>query len=90
MSHRLGGNAISDAVALQSQARRAARRGLRFGTAAWSVIDIADSWKSNRQPGKFPPYKDAVYECHSSVPQMDEWKGSVRGGRAHKDSEEAQ
>lgn len=37
-----------------------------------------------------PPHKDGVYECHSSVPQVDEWKGSVRGGRAHKDSEEAQ
>lgn len=42
-SQARGGNAISDAAAPQSEARRAARRGLRFGTAAWSVIDIADS-----------------------------------------------
>lgn len=71
---------------------KAKRRGLRFGTAAWSVIDIADSSKSNRQPGKFPPYKDGVYT--SVIPLFHKWMNgrgvSEAKGRAHKDSEEAQ
>lgn len=66
------------------KAKPVVRRGLRFGTAAWSVIDIADSWKSNRQPGKNPPPPPPTKtESMSVIPLFHKWmngRGVCEGG----------